>query len=99
SVEIAGMNTGLVERLLVVRDIVVSTAERPFQALQLESRDLVTRSCFDRIKAFARRHQVDAFELQTRHSNSYITACDQIFRFAAFQCFSKLAIRAGLKWQ
>ena len=67
--EIAGMHAGFVECLLVVRDVVVGVAERPFQPLQLKCRDLVARGGFDRIETFARWHQVDAFELQTRHSD------------------------------
>lgn len=67
--EIAGMHARFVECFLVVNDIVVSVAERPFQPLQLKCRDLIARGRFDWIETFARWHQVDAFELQTRHSN------------------------------
>ena len=63
------MNASFVECFFVVRDVVVSVAERPFQALQLKCHDLIARGCFDRIETFARWHQIDAFELQTRHSN------------------------------
>jgi hypothetical protein len=61
--EIAGTDAGFVKCFLVVRDVAVSVVERPFQALQLECRDLIARGRFDRIETFACRHQIDAFEL------------------------------------
>jgi hypothetical protein len=41
--EVLGMQAGLVESLLVVRDVVVGMRQRPRHALGLQRRNLVTR--------------------------------------------------------
>ena len=51
--EVVRMHAGFVEGVVVVRDIAVGVAERPFQALELQGRDLVTRGGLDRLEAFA----------------------------------------------
>ena len=59
--QVVGMHAGGVESLLVVRDVFVDMRQRPFQALELQRRNLVARGDLDRIEGFAARRQVRAF--------------------------------------
>ena len=96
--QIVGMDARRVEGLLVVRDIAVGMTERRLQPLELKRANLIARSDLDRLEGLPARRKIGALELQMRHS-SPLECLFQIFRCAAFQCFSRFAMSAGLKWQ
>ncbi len=85
------MHTGFVERRAIMRHVFISVLERPFQTPELQRSDLVARGDLDRVERAALRRQIGGGRLGR--------VSRQIFRCAAFQCFSRLAISAGLKWQ
>src|SRR5262249_15667244 len=65
--EIVGMNTCLIEGLLVVRDIIVGMIQRRFHPLKLTRSDFISLHTLER---FPTRRKIDALELQTRHTPS-----------------------------
>ncbi len=92
------MDARFVEGFFVMPDTVVGMIQGGFQALELKRADLITRRDLDRLEGVPTWRKIDALKLQTRHAPPP-TCLYQIFRCAAFQCFSRLAISAGLKWQ
>ena len=49
--QIVGMHAGLVECVLVMRDVIVGVRQRPFQPLELQRGNLVARGDLDRLES------------------------------------------------
>ena len=59
--QVAGINARLLEGAAIMRHVVVGVIERPFEALELQRRDLIARRDLDRIEVLRAGREIELF--------------------------------------